>query len=208
MQRHMNRAHSNLSCTEINSAESANRSPTDIYTHNRWVSCTACHSTLGTHRHFLGVRGLRLHDIKSHQRNQHPAAQSSTPAVNVPARRTARALVTLAPPTLPTARTASSASSRPTPSSPLSLFFSADANPSNRTTNSMSTSSSLLHLPSTVPRSHAVTAVWPRSAPSRSAQPPVRNASTSAHRNMHSPIAPASSRSPTATTHAPTSMRS
>ena len=70
--RRMNRAHHNLSSAELNDAESANRTPTDTYCHNRWVDCPSCYSITGTHQHFLGLQGLKQHESRSHQPNQEP----------------------------------------------------------------------------------------------------------------------------------------
>ena len=67
--RHMNRAHHNFSSAELNDAELANRTPTDTYCHNRWVDCPSCYSITGTHHHFLGLRGLKQHESRSHQPN-------------------------------------------------------------------------------------------------------------------------------------------
>ena len=66
MQLHMNRQHKNLSSTTINAAEVHQRTLTDTYSANRWVECISCYTISGTHRHFLGIRGLRIHEATQH----------------------------------------------------------------------------------------------------------------------------------------------
>lgn len=75
------------SSSELNHAESVNRALTDTYNHNRWVDCPSCHSTTGAHQHFLGIRGLRQHESRSHPTTKPPTAASpnlySTPLPNL-----------------------------------------------------------------------------------------------------------------------------
>ena len=195
IQRHMNRAHHSLSSSELNHAESANRASTDTYNHNRWVDCPSCYSNSGAHQHFLGVRGLRQHESRSHPITNPPTAATPHPHSNPPpsasvawprspppppAQHTARhaniparstsvpSTATPSPSPSPTASTPPSAPSRPTSSS---SFPRTNACPSNFTSNSTPASPSLLQPQPTVPRRYAVSAVWPRSAPPPSTQP-------------------------------------
>ena len=88
MQLHMNKQHQNLSSTNINAAESTNRTDTDMYVPNRWVECNFCHTESGMYRHFLGVRGLRIHESKQHNQftpplNDSPSLPPLSPQLTV-----------------------------------------------------------------------------------------------------------------------------
>ena len=65
IQVHMNRAHMNRTCSQINECEMQHRAPYDTYAPDRWLDGSQCS------KHFMGASGLRLHMSRIHKPASH-----------------------------------------------------------------------------------------------------------------------------------------